>query len=549
MIGASIPVELIVGGEDPATQRLSISPSSLEFSATPGDDALARSVILDGHPNTLFRIGAVTQPWLSITPTIGVLPATIAVRVVPAGLAPGVHNARIEVWAGSATEPRTIPVTLTITESPQLQLSASNLVFAGRAGADAPPQQTVLVSSVSRNIGIQAVSSASWLRATLSGSKTPALLTVSAETRNLAKGSYTANIRVTSSEPGVTEQVLTVTLNAGNAPALTVSPSVLSIQHTIGDETPEARDLLVISETPMRFEAAIEEGAPWLKLRTPSGDAPGVAQFAVDPANLPPGTYEGVLRLRAGLLSSSAAIRLVVRNPRPVALAGGVVNSANYLQGPVAPGSLVSIFGEFLSASTARAESAPWPVKLADVSVTVNGIAAPLAMVSPEQIDIQIPAQVRPGVARVVIVNAGRSSAAVIVPIAHAAPGAFYSAEDGTAVQHADYSANSPANRAAPGDIVVAWLTGQGPLSETIENGAPSPPDQIVAPTLPLQCTVGGATADVAFAGMAPGLVGVLQVNLILPAVEAGQHALTVVIGGMASNAVPVYVRSAKEQQ
>jgi uncharacterized protein (TIGR03437 family) len=58
---------------------------------------------------------------------------------------------------------------------------------------------------------------------------------------------------------------------------------------------------------------------------------------------------------------------------------------------PVVPGSLVSIFGVNLASQIAFASAVPLPVTLGGVSVSFNGIAAPLLFVPPQQINAQLP--------------------------------------------------------------------------------------------------------------------------------------------------------------
>src|ERR1022692_1384233 len=65
----------------------------------------------------------------------------------------------------------------------------------------------------------------------------------------------------------------------------------------------------------------------------------------------------------------------------PLVEHGGVVDAASF-KGPVVPGSLVSIFGSNLASGTASASAIPLPVTLGGVSVSFNGIAAPLLYVS-----------------------------------------------------------------------------------------------------------------------------------------------------------------------
>src|SRR5438874_2617995 len=77
-----------------------------------------------------------------------------------------------------------------------------------------------------------------------------------------------------------------------------------------------------------------------------------------------------------------------------------VVNAASYATGgrtgkAVALGSIVSIFGENLAQRDESAAGFPLPPTLGGTSVTVQGVSAPLLVVSSRQINIQMPASLR----------------------------------------------------------------------------------------------------------------------------------------------------------
>jgi uncharacterized protein (TIGR03437 family) len=105
-------------------------------------------------------------------------------------------------------------------------------------------------------------------------------------------------------------------------------------------------------------------------------------------------------------------------------------------------------------------------------------------------------------------------------------------------------SSNSPAKA---GEILIVWATGIGKLSQLATTGAASPgspPAQAVdLPTV----TVGGAAAVVQFAGLAPGLVGLVQINIQLPSTLPAGASLPLVVtfpGGAASQPVSLWVQS-----
>ncbi len=110
---------------------------------------------------------------------------------------------------------------------------------------------------------------------------------------------------------------------------------------------------------------------------------------------------------------------------------GGIVNAASYAKGQaVSPGALVAIFGSELASGIALADSIPLSTSRLDVSVTFNGVPAPLHFVSPGQINAQMPWNVLPagvvnGTANVVVKRGSASSTSTVVQVTQAAPGIF----------------------------------------------------------------------------------------------------------------------------
>ncbi len=135
-----------------------------------------------------------------------------------------------------------------------------------------------------------------------------------------------------------------------------------------------------------------------------------------------------------------------------------VTNAASGASGYTPPGSIFSLYGSLLTTGTAQAMKIPLPTTLLNTSVTVNGEAVPLFYVSPTQINAQMPLDIQPGMATVVVINGTSSSnsAAVSVP-ATAAPGIFvqFPTNQGV-VQNQDLSVNTPVNLAHAGDTACS---------------------------------------------------------------------------------------------
>jgi uncharacterized protein (TIGR03437 family) len=126
----------------------------------------------------------------------------------------------------------------------------------------------------------------------------------------------------------------------------------------------------------------------------------------------------------------------------------------------------------------------------------------------------------------------------VTVPVLTAAPGLFTFASGQAVVQNSDFTLNGPGNPIKAGGTIVAYLTGSGPVSPAVANGAPGPSSPPLAQvTSPFSATIGTATAQVSFAGLAPGFVGLLQMNIVVPAgLASGDYSLTVTIHNETSN-------------
>ncbi len=220
------------------------------------------------------------------------------------------------------------------------------------------------------------------------------------------------------------------------------------------------------------------------------------------------------------------------------------VSAATYLAGvPLAPGMLASIFGGPLAAETAQS-GIPLATTLSDTQVWVNGAPAPLLYVSPGQINFQTPSNAPPGTTvrlEVVRPSSGQTIAGGSAAIAPAAAGIF-------GVLNEDNSPNSPANPAARGSVIQIFATGQGAVSGAPDDGNPAPDSPLATtPSAPVVTIGTSSQRDVVpdFSGLAPGFVGLWQINARVPAATApgAQVPLIVRYRGSASNVVSIGVK------
>lgn len=239
----------------------------------------------------------------------------------------------------------------------------------------------------------------------------------------------------------------------------------------------------------------------------------------------------------SGNLRSNGAVRPTIA-PNGIVIHGGST-------AVVSPGSLVDIYGTNLAPASATAPGFPLTPSLGGVQVTVNGTTAPLYYVSPGQVDFQIPYSIPSGSALVQVSSNGVAGIAAAVTVQPAAPSllTYVDAAGSTraVVQNQDYSINSATNCAAKGSYLTAYLIGSGPLDNAIPTGAPAPSSPISNETLTTAATLGSVPATVTFAGMAPGFVGLMQVDLQTPNVS-GDVPLQVQVGPYVSNQALVCV-------
>jgi adhesin/invasin len=123
------------------------------------------------------------------------------------------------------------------------------------------------------------------------------------------------------------------------------------------------------------------------------------------------------------------------------------------------------------------------------------------------------------------------------------APGIFTDAAGRRAAAlNQDGTLNSPANPAAAGSYISVYLTGQGLLDLPVPTGAAAPLGQFSNTVALTTATIGAVSAPVSFSGLAPGWVGLGQVNLLVPTLSPGDQSVIVTIGGVASNSAVVSV-------
>jgi uncharacterized protein (TIGR03437 family) len=91
---------------------------------------------------------------------------------------------------------------------------------------------------------------------------------------------------------------------------------------------------------------------------------------------------------------------------------------------------------------------------------------------------------------------------------------------------------------AAAGDLVEFYANALGPTSNQPASGTPAPtdPNHLAQTNTTPVVMIGGKQAQVQFSGLAPGFVGLYQVNAYIPSgLASGNQPITIAIGGQTS--------------
>jgi uncharacterized protein (TIGR03437 family) len=217
----------------------------------------------------------------------------------------------------------------------------------------------------------------------------------------------------------------------------------------------------------------------------------------------------------------------------------GVVNAASYapITASIAPGELLTLFGTGLASATLVTQGGQqFPTTgLGGVTVTINNLACPVYYVSATQLAVIVPYAVaanQTGLANIQVNNKGVLSNIVQMYLTDAAPGAFSQATNGIglgAILHAATGLEVTAtNPAQPGEYLSVFLTGLGTVSPVVNDGALGPvplsySDVYNAGNLAVYFndynSAGsvGNQGTIQFAGLAPFLAGLYQINVQVP--------------------------------
>lgn len=560
-----VPVTLFVS----KTPAMTLNPAGMQFQqvagSSPGDPTGSFLVSVSGSSTVNWTAALLPGAnWLQLSTQSGTstsaTPGTVKFTVSPtvaATLAAQIYYGVIQVAStGVADSPLTFVVVLIVapaaspgTPNPE----PAGLLFVSTGGGLVAPQIVQVFTSSATPIAYQAATDSPWLLVApamgTTSTATPAATSVSVNTSGLAAGVYHGGVSYALSGA----DVLTV-----NATLIVTSTGLLV------NGRPSANALPLATCTPAQLVQTqtdlvnnFSQPAAWPTSlavlltdncgnRVTNGQVTatfsnGDPEMALSPTDTTSGNYNGTWTPggAAGLVTivsnasapgfPAAALQLagqVTPNAAPVLNQGGLLDAFAIAPEPgipVAPGTIVAIYGSNLAAQPGQPSTIPLPTSFNQTSVRIGGVPAPLYYVSPGQINAQVPFELAAGEPySVYVVANGAVSNSISIQLASAAPGIAQFADGQIIAQHfTNYTLVTEASPAKPGEIVIFYLLGLGVTNPAVVSGTASPSTNLAVPVGTPTLTLNGVSvpaANILFAGLTPTQVGLYQVDMTVPA-------------------------------
>jgi uncharacterized protein (TIGR03437 family) len=501
-------------------------------------------------------------PWLNLITTsgtsTGTTPGLVGYSInqsEAAALVPQTYYATIRVSStNAANSPQDFQIVLNITAATAPQMpnpSPAGLVFltsTGDESGNAAPQTVQVLASSITAVPYQASAATadgnSWLSVTpatgITSASSPAQSSITVSPAGLATGVYHGSVSYSLSAAAVPTVNVTLVIEppqlATTLPGASTQPSCTPTQ-IIPTQTGLVNNFISRASmpTPIGIEVVDNCGNPvtngQIVATFSNGDPPLALNLENPSLNLYCGTWtprnvgsQVTVTVTANVLGFAAATAQisgsVVPTSAPVLTPNGTLHIFTPEVGaPLAPGTIVQIYGSGLARQTLPNTTVPLATSLAGTSVTIGGLQAPLFFVSAGQVNAQIPSELTPGQPYQVIVNNNGAlttpesiQSTAVSPGVASLPSGYANAQHG-----ADGSAVTDASPAKPGEYIVIYLAGMGATSVPVASGAPAPSsplaETINAPTV----TLNSESVSVRFSGLTPGLAGLYQIDLQVP--------------------------------
>jgi uncharacterized protein (TIGR03437 family) len=554
----SVPVTLLLA----QNTTMTLSPAGAQFEqaagSSPGNPSGTFLVSVTGSSTVSWSATLLPgASWLTLNTSSGsstsANPGEVSFSINPgiaATLAAQAYYGAIQVASSDVVDsPLTFLVILNVTPAAAPAVpdpAPAGLLFLS-SGGSAPAAQTVQVFASSASpVTYQTSSDSPWLLVTpASGSTSTAAAgssSVSVNLSGLAAGVYRGNVSYALLSAAVrTVNVTLIIESASGSSDRTAKAAACAPTQLVPTQTglvnnfaqplswPTPLTVLVVDNcgNPIpngQVVATFNNGDPPLALSA-NDTSSGTYSNTWTPRNTFPNLAIVASATASGFPSATVQIvGQVTPNAAPLLTPNGILDAfaiAAEPGVPVAPGTIVQIYGSNLTAQTTAGTTIPLANTLDQTSVIIGGLQAPLYFVSPGQINAQVPFELAAGNPYQVIVSAnGALSTPSPIQLTTDAPGiAQYAAGQAIAQHVSDNSLITETSPAMPGEYVVFYVAGMGLTNPAVASGTASPstnlPALLDAPTLTLN---GETVSNILFAGLTPTLVGLYQVDFQVPA-------------------------------
>jgi uncharacterized protein (TIGR03437 family) len=246
------------------------------------------------------------------------------------------------------------------------------------------------------------------------------------------------------------------------------------------------------------------------------------------------GTFDPVRAELIGTVGPNAM------NP-PTLARGGTLHNLNPVVGAaLAPNTVSQVFGTGLATASVSPGVVPLLTEFSGTSFLAGPFDAPLYFVSPNQLTVQIPAELTPNRQYSVVASAnGQITIPDLVDVVPVQPGMAAFGDGRIIAQHgSDFTLVDAARPAKPGEALIIYLAGMGATTPQVRSGFPAPGAEPLARVdTAAKVLVDGTEAQIGYAGLTPFGVGLYQINFVVPAnARTGNLEVVVMQGTKSSN-------------
>jgi uncharacterized protein (TIGR03437 family) len=520
--------------------------------------------------------GTVVQPYLDVS--------MVNVSIDPTGLAAGAYYGRIQISALAVNSPQVLTVILTVLPAgttPGPEVRPAGLIFTGSADVS-PDSQDVMIGNpkaVSDNYLSASIGNAFSYLPTSSDvpPNQPTTLRVFPDFSGVQPGQITRGTIALQFSDGTPRTVSTLTVvappatAAGKIGALDsggCTKPILEIQlrspmqsfsavlgqpvtveaqvvddcgNLIGPNSQNAAVSATFSNKDSDIKLTHIGNGVWTGTWRPVKPMTGPVSIGVTAFNSNGSVVQSGQQAESGSLNAGVT---------PTVTAGGVVHAASDAAGvPVAPGSLITIYGSNLADATGLASTLPLPQLQNGTQVRMGNQLLPILYTSDGQINVQVPfntpvnTQYQLSVQRDNLLSVPEQ-----LVVAVAQPGVFAVNQQGNGqgviFKSDGVTLAQPGSAATVGETVVIYCTGLGVVSPAVPEGTPPPSSPLSNTVNTVTVSIGGQDAPVQFSGLTPGFPGLYQVNAVVPSGVPGDAVpLVVSVAGQTSPAVTLAIQ------